>query len=59
VGRLPLICFRADCQTALNTEWVRWKRLMKATLKRTQRGTPRKLLSARAKSMYEGTEETE
>ena len=56
-GRIPFICFRADCQTALNTEWVRWKRLLKATMKRTQRGTPRKQLSPRIESMYEGTEE--
>lgn len=57
VGRTQQVCFGADCRTAFNTEYVRWRRLQKADLKQTQRGTPRKALPPHIRSMYEGTPE--
>jgi len=35
-------CVRADCQTAYNTEFVRWVRLERVKAGKTQRGTARK-----------------
>lgn len=42
-----VMCVRADCQTAYNTEFVRWRRLEVAAKGLTQRGTEPKSSAAR------------
>ena len=46
------MCVRADCQTAYNTEYVRWKRLEKVQQGFTQRGVERKSSAPRWVNFY-------
>jgi hypothetical protein len=50
--RQRYVCIRADCQTAYNTEYQRWKRLERVQQGFTQRGLERKSDALRWVNFY-------
>ncbi len=51
-SRQRYVCARADCQTAYNTEYVRFRRLEKVKAGFTQRGNERKSEHPRWTNIY-------